>query len=437
MYRNILKDLEVWKDNSRRKPLVLYGVRQVGKTWLMQTFGKEFFRNTGYFNFDRNPRLQRIFSHDFDIRRIIHDLSIEADTAIDPEHTLILFDEVQECPAALSSLKYFCENAPQYHLIAAGSLLGVAQHEGTGFPVGKVDMLTLYPLSFQEFLSALGEDRFVGLIKERNYESLSVFREEIIRRLKQYFYIGGMPEAVAAYKDSGDLDLVRKIQETILAAYYGDFSKHIPPHEIARVRLIWESLPNQLAKENKRFLYSSMKEGAKGRDYEIALQWLKNSGLVYQLKRVSLPNLPLSAYQENNIYKLYISDIGLLSSMTALGLKSYLDADSKVFNHYKGALTEQFVLQELRLTRLPLYYWSNDKRTAEIDFVVQFEDAVFPVEVKSGENVQSKSLKTYMDAFKPSAAFRSSLLDYKKTGVLYDIPLYMIGEFAKIMVSSS
>jgi predicted AAA+ superfamily ATPase len=438
MRRKALKDLVKWKEDKRRKPMVLFGIRQVGKTWLMQEFGREYYKSTAYLNFDHNSRVQRIFAQDLDSKRIVHDLGIEAGFTIDPEHTLIIFDEVQECPSALTALKYFCENAMQYHIIAAGSLLGVAQREGTGFPVGKVDMLTLFPLSFREFLSAMDENRFIELIQNKDFSGISVFRDKFIERLKQYFYIGGMPEAVLTYRDTADLSRVRKVQETILHAYYGDFSKHIPPNEIAKVRLVWESLPDQLGKENKRFLYSSMKEGSKGRDYEVALQWLKNSGLIHQLKRVSLPNLPLAGYQENKIFKLYMPDIGLLSARTGLELKSYIDTDDKVFHHYKGALTEQFVLQDIRASypQLPIFYWANDKNTAEMDFVIQFDNTIIPIEVKSGGNVYGKSLKTYMNSFSPSIAIRSSLRDYSQNKALHDIPLYMVSEFADVIESS-
>jgi predicted AAA+ superfamily ATPase len=435
MWRKIFDDLVKWKNDDRRKPLVLYGLRQTGKTWAMRQFGAEHFKHTAYINFDHNLQAQRIFAQDFRIERILHDLAIETRVPIDPAQTLIVFDEVQECPSALTSLKYFYEESPYYHIIAAGSLLGVAQHEGTGFPVGKVDMLTLYPLTFQEFLSALGEEDFVELIKTKNFASLAVFSSKIIERLKQFFYVGGMPEAVVTYQETKDFDRVRRVQENILQAYYGDFSKHIPAHEIPKVRLIWDSLPAQLGKENKRFLYSAMKPGSKGRDYEIALEWLKNAGLISQIKRVSLPCLPLTAYQQNHIFKLYAPDIGLLSARAGLELKSYLDADEKVFHHYKGSLSEQFVLQELRAAapNLPVHYWANDKNTAEIDFVVQFHDTIIPIEVKSGENVRGGSLKTYMTTFEPSVAIRASLLDYGRNNALIDVPLYMASEFAEII----
>jgi predicted AAA+ superfamily ATPase len=434
MQRKILADLRKWKDDSRRKPLILYGVRQAGKTWVMKKFGVEHFKHTAYINFDHNLQAQRIFAQDLRIERILHDLAIETRVPIDPAQTLIVFDEVQECPSALTSLKYFCEEAPHYHVVAAGSLLGVAQHEGTGFPVGKVDMLTLYPLSFQEFLSALEEDAFVELIKTKNFAGTAVFSGKIIERLKQFFYIGGMPEAVVTYRETQDLNRVRKVQENILHAYYGDFSKHIPAHEIAKVRLIWDSLPAQLGKENKRFLYSAMKPGSKGRDYEIALEWLKNAGLIHQIKRVSRPCLPLDGYQQNNIFKVYTPDIGLLSARAGLDITSYIDADEKVFHHFKGGMAEQFVLQELRtaIPNLPIYYWANDKNTAEIDFVVQFHNTIIPIEVKSGENVRGNSLKTYMSAFEPPIAIRASLLNYSRNGTLHTIPLYMMSEFAKI-----
>jgi predicted AAA+ superfamily ATPase len=401
----------------------------------MKKFGEEHFKNTAYINFDHNFQAQRIFDRDLNVARILHNLAIETQVPIDPEETLIVFDEVQECPGALASLKYFCEEARQFHVVAAGSLLGVAQHEGTGFPVGKVDMLTLYPLSFQEFLSALGDDRYVELIKTKDFAGLAVFSARLIERLKQFFYIGGMPEAVVTYQETQDLNRVRRVQENILQAYYGDFSKHIPPYEIPKVRLIWDSLPVQLGKVNKRFLYSTMKPGSKGRDYEIALEWLKNAGIIHQVKRVSLPCLPLAGYQQNNIFKIYAPDIGLLSARAGLEMRAYIGTDEKVFHHYKGALSEQFALQELRAAapNLPIYYWANDKNTAEVDFVIQFQDAIVPIEIKSGENVKSSSLKSYISAFEPATAIRVSLLDYGRNGPLIDLPLYMISEFAEII----
>jgi predicted AAA+ superfamily ATPase len=410
-------------------------MRQTGKTWVMKKFGEEYYKNTAYINFDHNFRAQRIFAQDLDANRILRDLAIETGVPIDPAETLVVFDEVQECPGALTSLKYFFEDAPHYHIIGAGSLLGVAQHEGTGFPVGKVDMMTLYPLSFQEFLAALGENGFLELIKTKNFAGLAVFSDKLIERLKQYFYIGGMPEAVVNYLETQDLSRVRRVQETILQAYYADFSKHIPAYEIPKVRLIWDSLPAQLGKVNKRFLYSTMKQGSKGRDYEIALEWLKNAGLIHQVKRVSLPCLPLTAYQQNNIFKLYTPDIGLLSARAGLELKSYIDVNEKVFHHYKGALAEQFALQELRASApgLPIYYWANDKNTAEVDFVIQFRDMIIPIEVKAGENIKSSSLTSYISAFDPSAAIRTSLLDYSRNEAVVNLPLYMISEFAEIV----
>ena len=358
-----------WKNDSRRKPLILYGVRQVGKTWLMRHFAAEYYRNTAYINFDHNPRMRRLFDQDLDIRRILRGLEIEAGCPVEPASTLVIFDEIQECPAALTSLKYFCENAPQYHLVAAGSLLGVAQHEGSGFPAGKADMLTLYPLDFREFLAALDEDRLLALLEEKDAAGISTFADRFIERLKQYFYVGGMPEAVETFRLGLDLDKVRQVQDNLLRAWYGDFSKHIPAREIAKVRMIWDSIPEQLGRENKRFMYSFMKEGSKGREYEAALEWLKDSGLVHQIRRIKLPNLPLAAYQEPRIFKLYCPDIGLLSAQTALDITSFIEPDGRVFSHYRGALTEQFVLQELRAAcpRLPVYYWANEKNTAEID----------------------------------------------------------------------
>ncbi|MDR3048397.1 MAG: ATP-binding protein [Elusimicrobiota bacterium] len=435
MQRQAIDNLIKWKQESNRKPMLIFGMRQVGKTWLMRKFGEENFKNIVYINFDNEPDKKKIFEKDLNTARIIEALGFEAETKINPDDTLIIFDELQECPRAFTSLKYFCENAPQYHIVAAGSLLGVTQHQGTGFPVGKVDMMTLRPMTFLEFLDALDMKNFADLIRNKDFANIELFKDKFIEYLKKYFYVGGMPQAASVYKETQDLFEVRRVQETIIAAYYGDFSKHIPDKEIARVRLIWDCLPNQLAKENKRFLYSDMKDGSRGRNYEIALQWLLNAGLIYKINRVSLPNLPLIAYFQPNIFKLFIPDIGLLSSRARLDLKSYIDSDEKIFNHYKGALSEQFVLQELIATdaNLPIYYWANDKNTAEIDFIIQYENGIIPIEVKSEDNVKSLSLKNYIRGFSPNTAIRSSLLNYKKNKEFFDIPLYMISEFRDII----
>jgi predicted AAA+ superfamily ATPase len=438
MQRDIIGELVKWKNSPRRKPLILYGVRQVGKTWLMKDFGAKYYSKTAYISFDNNERLKSIFNHDLDINRIIQALSIETELSISPADTLIIFDEVQECPRALTSLKYFSENAPEYHIIAAGSLLGVMSLEGTGFPVGKVDILNLYPMTFLEFLEAV-DKRYVEIIKNLEFRQLSVFHNSIIDLLKQYFFIGGMPAAVKHYAETRNFSETREIQNTILDSYYADFAKHIPSATIAKVRSIWDSVPVQLAKENKRFLYSDMKQGSRGREYETALHWLKDAGLIHMLHRVSLPKLPLLAYREMPIFKLYMPDIGLLSARTGLSPKSYIETNNESFSHYKGVLAEQFVLQELLAAyrALPIYYWAADKNTAEIEFVIQHEDAIIPIEVKAGKNIKSESLKVYKQLFNPKTIIRTSLVEYNRSGTHYDIPLYMAGQFSQIIDSVS
>ncbi|MDR1926536.1 MAG: ATP-binding protein [Endomicrobium sp.] len=435
MKRKAMKDLINWKNSSRRKPLLIYGARQVGKTWLMQNFGKQEYQNTIYINFENNKPIKEIFSKDLDTERLIKNIELATSKKISCENTLIIFDEIQECNNALVSLKYFCDNAPEYHIVAAGSFLGVAMQQGNSFPVGKVDMLTLYPLTFFEFLTALDEERFVKLIKDKDYQTILSFKSKFIERLKQYFYIGGMPEAVSAYKNNEDLAEVRQIQHTILTAYRSDFSKHINLHDIPKVGMIWNSIPVHLAKEKKKFMYKDIRHGARAREYENALQWLFNSNLIYKVNCVSLPNLPLISYQVREHFKVYMLDIGLLSAMAELDLKAYIDPNDKVFTHFKGGLTEQFVLQELRAsdTNLPIFYWVKEKGSWEVDFVIQKSNEIIPIEVKSSISLAAKSLKVYMETYKPKITVRSSLADYNVNNNLYDIPLYMIGVLEEIV----
>jgi len=433
VYRSAIEELENWKNSKDRKPLVVFGARQVGKTWLMKEFGAKKYDSAAYITFDSDNIFKSIFEKDFSVPRIIHELSIATNVKITPD-TLIIFDEVQECPCALTSLKYFNENAPEYQIIAAGSLLGVMTLEGTGFPVGKVDMITMYPMSFYEFLEAV-EPRYVQLLKTPDFPAISTFHDAITGLLKQYFYTGGMPGAVRKYCETRDFGEVRDVQKMILDSYYADFAKHIPSSFIARTRDIWDSVPTQLGRENKRFLYSGMKEGSRGRDYEAALNWLTNTNLIYKLYRVSLPNMPLIGYKEPAIFKLYMNDVGLLSARAGLDIKLYIDDNDKTFSHYKGGLAEQFVLQELIATnnKLPIYYWAAEKNTAEVEFVVQYNDKIIPIEVKSGKNVKSESLNVYRKEYTPACAIRTSLKNYGVIDGLYSIPLYMIGSLSAIL----
>jgi len=434
MERFAIGKLEKWKNSKNRQPLVVLGARQVGKTWLMKEFGAKNYDSTAYITFDSDNTFKSIFEKDFSVPRIIHELSLASDIKISPD-TLIIFDEIQECPRAVTSLKYFSENAPEYQIIAAGSLLGVMTLEGTGFPVGKVDMITMYPMSFYEFLEA-AEPRYAQILKTPDFSAISTFHDALTGLLKQYFYTGGMPAVVKRYCETRDFGEAREVQRIILDSYYADFAKHIPSASIARTRDIWDSVPTQLGRENKRFLYSGMKEGSRGRDYEAALNWLVNTNLIHKLYRVSLPNMPLIGYKEPAIFKLYINDVGLLSARAGLGIKLYIDDNDKTFSHYKGALTEQFVLQELIATndKLQIYYWATEKNTAEVEFIIQYNDKIIPIEVKSGKNVKSESLNVYRNEYAPAQAVRASLKKYGVMDGLYSIPLYLIGNLSGIVL---
>lgn len=435
MYRKKIDDLIKWKNSNTRKPLILRGARQVGKTWLMKEFGKNYYEKCAYINFDDNSRMEELFSGDFDIDRIIQGLKIESNVNIEPENTLIIFDEVQETPKALTALKYFYEKANQYHIIAAGSLLGVAMHEGTSFPVGKVDFLDLYPLSFYEFLQALGEEQLVELIQKNDFQLITVFADKLKQYLKQYFYIGGMPEVVASYIENKDFNEVRRKQEILLQAYEQDFSKHAPNSVVPRIRQLWNNIPTQLAKENKKFIYGLIKEGARAREYELALSWLIDCGLVYQINRVNDCKVPLSAYQDFSAFKLYLLDVGLLCAMSKIDATAILEGN-EIFVEFKGALTEQFVLTELKSnTTFPIFYWSAEKGMAELDYLVQIGRYNVPIEVKSSENLQAKSLKVFAQKYNTKINVRTSMSDYKVEDWLINIPLYLIGNIENIIKS--
>lgn len=426
MQRYALKHLIDWKNKKNHKPLVIQGARQVGKTWLMQEFGKKYYEQVAYINFDVDLKSREIFDVDYDTERLIMDIGLATKTKINAENTLIIFDEIQECPRALTSLKYFRENAPQYDIIVAGSLLGVACHEGTGFPVGKVSFMNLFPLSFEEFLLAMGEERFVELLNKKDFKTIKLFNNKYEKLLKQYCYVGGMPEIVQDFVENKDFESVRNLQKEILSAYEEDFTKHIPTNTVAKIRLLWKSIPAQLSKENKKFIYGAAKEGARARDFEAALSWLINSGLVYRVNKITKPDLPITAYEDFNSFKLFVLDVGLLGAMTDLQADTIIDGN-RIFEEFKGAIAEQYVLQQFKTIKdLPVYYWSNETSRAEIDFVIQIKSDVVPVEVKAERNLQAKSLKVYMEKFKPNYAIRTSMADYKKTDNLIDLPLYTI-----------
>ncbi len=421
-----MEDLKKWKCNPSRKPLIIRGARQVGKTWIMREFGKSCFDHTVYINFDGNERMKNLFSGDMDVRRIIIGLELEAGFKINPENTLIIFDEVQEVPHALTSLKYFNENAPEYCIVAAGSLLGVALHPGTSFPVGKVEFLNLYPLNFIEYLMATGKEQFVELLQKGDFAMITSFKTKYIDALKHYYYVGGMPEVVSHFSQDNDFNKVREIQKRILDAYEQDFSKHTPNETVPRIRLLWNSIPVQLAKENKKFVYGLVKEGARAREYELAMQWLIDCGLVTKVSRISKPALPLKAYEDLKAFKLFIVDVGLLSCMSRLNPQTLLDGNN-LFEEFKGALTEQYVFQQLKgLKEIDTYYWTNDRGNSEIDFVIDTGNTIIPIEVKAETNLKAKSLKTYREMFSPHISLRTSMSDYKKEDWLVNLPLYAI-----------
>ncbi len=427
MFRQAINDLVVWKNSKNRKPLLIRGARQVGKTWLMREFGRTHYDQVAYINFDSNARMQRLFEGDFNIERLISGLVIEAGVSMDAQKTLIIFDEIQETPKALSSLKYFYENAPEYQIIAAGSLLGVALHRGTSFPVGKVDFLDLYPLNFAEFLQALEKTELLKLLEKKDWPLITTFKDQYIDLLKRYYCVGGMPETAASFIKGQDYSDARNIQKKILLAYDQDFSKHVPPALVPKLRMLWNSIPAQLSKENRKFVYGLVRHGARAREYELALAWLCDYGVATRIYRAAKPSLPLKAYEDMSSFKLFQIDVGLLGAQGGLDIQTILDG-SDIFEEFKGALTEQYVFGELRNKKdLFVYYWSADQGAAEIDFMIQYHGKVIPVEVKAAENLQAKSLKTFRQKYEPEISIRTSMSDHRKEGWLTNIPLYALG----------
>lgn len=432
MYRIAIEKLLKWKESKYRKPLIIEGARQVGKTWLMKEFGRQAYADTVYINFDSNSRMADLFASDLDTDRLIMGLELYAGQKINPDNTLLIFDEVQEVPRALASLKYFYENAPQYHIVCAGSLLGIALHEGTSFPVGKTDFLKLFPLSFQEFLMATGKERFAELLDDQDFQMVAGFKQTYIDALKHYYFVGGMPEAVQNFIENKDFNEVRNIQKSILAAYEQDFSKHAPNKIVPKIRMIWNSIPSQLAKENKKFIYGLVREGGRAKEYETAIMWLTDCGLVHKVSRVNAAGIPLKAYEDLKAFKLFILDVGLLGCMTGLRQRTLLDGND-LFVEFKDALTEQYVCQQLKtIEDLGVYYYTNDRGSCEVDFVVDTREQIFPVEVKAEVNLKAKSLKTYVEKYSPEFSVRTSMADYKKQDWLVNLPLYAIEQITKV-----
>lgn len=424
MERYAINELIKWKEKANRKPLILQGARQVGKTWLMQKFA-ETFQKSIYINFENNAQLSNLFVKDFDIQRIT--LEIQLATGIKPDKdTLLIFDEIQEVKRGITSLKYFYEQSPELPIIAAGSLLGIATHQNDSFPVGKVDFVSLYPLSFWEFLEAIGKGQFVDVIKQQRWDVLAPFETHLHDLLKQYFFVGGMPEVVKAFAETHDINIVRELQYNILDAYDRDFSKHAPLEEVPRLRMVWRSISGQLSKENKKFIYGFVKEGARAKNFELAIEWLQDAGLVYKVNRTKKGLLPLSAYEDFSAFKLFMLDIGLLCAISQTPPQALINGNA-IFTDYKGALTEQYVLQQLRLHRENnIYYWSAENSQGELDFLVQRGNEIHPIEVKAEENLQAKSLRAFVEKNPNLHGIRFSMASYRQQDWLTNYPLYAI-----------
>ena len=426
MERLMMMQLRKWKESRRRKPLILWGSRQVGKTWLMKEFGRVCFRNVAYVSFYNNKRIAAVFEQDYDVRRILNALEIELHMKISATDTLLVFDEVQSAMKVVESLKYFCEDAPEYAVIAAGSLLGVAVHEGISFPVGKVDELHLYPMSFEEYLLAMDETALAGYLKDWKNPEINLFGERYRDYLREYLYVGGMPEAVDAFRQDRDPIAVREIQEAIVRQYEGDFGKHVSPSQLPRIRMTWNAIPSQLAKENRKFFFGQIKPGGRMKEFEIAIQWLVDAGLVYRVNKVTKPGMPLKSYVDMAAFKLFLLDVGLLGAMSNLDFQSVLHGND-VFEEFKGALAEQYVLQQLiSATKYTPYYYAGEKSTYETDVLVQRGSDIVPIEVKAEENLKSKSLQVYVEKFHPGYAVRVSMSGAREQNWMVNIPLWAV-----------
>ena len=425
MERSIYSSLKKWKESPTRKPLILQGARQVGKTYILKKFGAREYSEVVYINCDDNNDMQNMFV-DYDVDRIIRSLSAISGVSIKPSTTLLILDEIQEVERGLASLKYFCEKAPEYHVAVAGSLLGITLHEGTSFPVGKVDMLYMYPMDFEEFLLAMGKEQLVELLRSNSWAALTPLRGMLTELLRQYYFVGGMPEAVKAYVERGDIWEVRSIHSKIIDAYRNDMSKHAPKQQVQRINMVWNSIPSQLARDNKKFIYGALRKGARANDFEIAIQWLVDSGLVHKVHRISKPVVPLKFYEDMSSFKLFLLDCGLLGALSETPPEQILIGDN-VFEEYKGAFTENYVLQQLKsLPRTFVYYYSNDNSTLEIDFVVQHDTHIIPIEVKAEENLRAKSLRQFVTDNPGLHGVRFSMSDYREQDWLTNVPLWAV-----------
>lgn len=425
MERNILQKLLEWKESKRRKPLVVEGARQVGKTWAIKEFGKRHYNHLAYINFEEAKHLKGLFLQDYDVDRLIRAVRTQCGVPCEAGKTLIFFDEIQEAKGGVTALKYFCENCPDQHIIVAGSLLGIALHQGVSFPVGKVSFMQMHPMNFCEFLMAVGDEALALAIESKDVDTLGLFHDKLTNRLKEYYFVGGMPEAVQAYVDDAEWVEIREIHREILRGYEDDFSKHAEGALVERLRQVWLSIPNQLSRENKKFIFGLVRDGARAREYEVALQWLFDAGMLHQVNRVTKPGLPLSAYRDAKAYKVFINDIGLLTSMSGLDTKTLLDG-SVIFTEFKGALTEQFVFQQLN-EGADIFYWSKGNSRQEVDFLLQRDNELLPIECKAEENLKSKSLNSFIEEHDIQHAIKVSLRPYRESSeIVTNVPLYLI-----------
>ena len=424
MEREALLQLDEWKQRADRKPLIVRGARQVGKTWLVKEFAKRSFEKSVYVNFEEDEILRDVFVPDFDIQRILHAIGLRKRTIID-NHTLLIFDEIQAAPRGVTSLKYFCENAREQPVVAAGSLLGISIHRNESFPVGKVDFADLHPLHFREFLTANGEEQLVDLLDRRDWQNMAYVKDRFVALLKTYYFTGGMPEAVNTYVQSKDFNAVRRVQHSILQAYENDFSKHAPLEQVPRIRLVWNSIVGQLAKENRKFVYNVLRQGARAREFEIAIEWLKDAGLIYKVPRTKSGELPLNAFEDLASFKLFLLDVGLLAAMAKLPAETIIEGN-QLFSTYKGAFTEQYVLQQMVQAADFIYYWSAENSSGEIDFLIQKGGRVLPIEVKAEENLKARSLRVFVERHPHLHGIRLSLSDYRKQDWMTNIPLYAV-----------
>ncbi len=433
MERKIYKQLLEWKNSEFHKPLILNGVRQCGKTYILKDFGKNEFQNLAYISCDRNEELKEVYANGFQVKNLLRGISALTGVDVVPGKTLIVFDEVQAFPIVLESLKYFCEDAPEYHIAVAGSLLGIALHKGVSFPVGKVTTLQLYPMDFEEFLIAKGEKQLLSIMHEGRFDVLNLLHSKCTDLLREYYYVGGMPEVVGSYIKTGQLGVVRKLQNEILSNYAGDFSKHAPQSEVPRISMVWRSVLSQLAKENKKFVYGVIKKGGRAKEFEIAIQWLIDAGLVYKVNKCSKPEMPLKFYEDFSSFKLYMCDCGLMGAMADTAAKDVLLGHS-IFTEYKGAFTEQYVLQQLLAQDIrDVYYYSADDSRMEMDFLIQREGKLLPIEVKGGTNVKATSLHNYLANHPGLHAVRFSMLPYKEQDFLTNVPLYSAELLGKVL----